>query len=235
MSITANSISKNYGRTKAVDIKELVIYNNCITGLVGNNGAGKTTLIKLILDLIKLDTGKISIFGIDNRSDDWKIFTGAFIDSYSLIDFLTPEEYFYFTGKTYGLLKSEIDTSLEKYYTFFNREILKQKKIIRQFSSGNQYKIGLIGAMLSKPKLLILDEPFNFLDPTSQSLFKNILVDFKRENQSLIFLSSHNLEHTSEVCDRFLLIEKGLIIKDLEKNHDSILEVKKYFEENTSL
>lgn len=96
-------------------------------GLVGNNGAGKTTLFRLILDLLQADRGYVTINDIDvSKSEDWKNFTGAFIDDGFLIDYLTPEEYFYFIGKMYGLKKEEVDERLLPFERFMNGEVMGQ-------------------------------------------------------------------------------------------------------------
>ena len=104
--IRINNLQKNFGTKKAVDIENYTIGQGDMLGLVGNNGAGKTTLFRLILDLLQADRGNVTINDIDvSKSEDWKNFTGAFIDDGFLIDYLTPEEYFYFIGKMYGLKK----------------------------------------------------------------------------------------------------------------------------------
>ena len=168
--IEINQLQKNFGEKKAVDIEKYSIYQGDMLGLVGNNGAGKTTLFRLILDLLQADLGNVTINDIDvSKNEDWKQFTGAFIDDGFLIDYLTPEEYFYFIGKMYGLKKEEVDERLLPFERFMSNEVLGQKKFIRNFSAGNKQKIGIISAMLHHPQLLILDEPFNFLDPSSQS------------------------------------------------------------------
>ena len=174
--ITIDKLKKNFGEKIAVDIEHYEINQGDMLGLVGNNGAGKTTLFRLMLDLLKADNGKVVINDIDvSLNEDWKAFTGAFIDSGFLIDYLTPEEYFYFIGKMYGLKKEEVDERLVPFERFMNGEVMGQKKLIRNYSAGNKQKIGIISAMLHYPQLLILDEPFNFLDPSSQSIIKHLL------------------------------------------------------------
>ena len=156
--ITINKLQKNFGEKKAVDIENYIINQGEMLGLVGNNGAGKTTLFRLILDLLKTDAGNVTINDIDvSKSEEWKKFTGAFIDDGFLIDYLTPEEYFYFIGKMYGLKKEEVDERLTQFERFMNGEVVGQKKFIRNFSAGNKQKIGIISAMLHYPQLLILD------------------------------------------------------------------------------
>ena len=200
-------------------------------GLVGNHGAGKTTLFRLILDLLKADRGSVSIKGIDvSKSEDWKNYTGAFIDDGFLIDYLTPEEYFYFVGKMYGLSKDVIDERLKPFERFMNGEVVGQKKFIRNYSAGNKQKIGIISAMLHHPELLILDEPFNFLDPSSQAIIKHLLKKYNEEHNATVIISSHNLNHTVDVCPRIALLEHGIIIRDIENVENSAeKELEEYF------
>ena len=173
--ITIHNLQKNFGEKRAVDIESYTVKQGDLLGLVGNNGAGKTTLFRLILDLLKADNGNVCINDVDvSKTEDWKKYTGAFIDDGFLIDYLTPEEYFYFIGKMYSLSKEEIDERLKPFERFMNGEVMNQKKFIRNFSAGNKRKIGIIAAMLHYPQLLILDEPFNFLDPSSQAVIKHL-------------------------------------------------------------
>ena len=218
--IEINQLQKNFGEKKAVDIEKYSIYQGDMLGLVGNNGAGKTTLFRLILDLLQADLGNVTINDIDvSKNEDWKQFTGAFIDDGFLIDYLTPEEYFHFVGKMYGLKKDEVDERISKFNRFMNGEVIGQKKLIRNYSAGNKQKIGIISAMLHQPQVLILDEPFNFLDPTSQSVIKHILKAYHEETGATILISSHNLNHTVDICPRIALLENGKIIRDID-NHD---------------
>ena len=232
--ITINKLQKNFGEKKAVDIENYIINQGEMLGLVGNNGAGKTTLFRLILDLLKTDAGNVTINDIDvSKSEEWKKFTGAFIDDGFLIDYLTPEEYFYFIGKMYGLKKEEVDERLTQFERFMNGEVVGQKKFIRNFSAGNKQKIGIISAMLHYPQLLILDEPFNFLDPSSQSVIKHLLKKYNEEHNATVIISSHNLNHTVDVCPRIALLEHGVIIRDIQNENNSAEKVlEDYFNVN---
>ena len=232
--ITINKLQKNFGEKKAVDIENYIINQGEMLGLVGNNGAGKTTLFRLILDLLKTDAGNVTINDIDvSKSEEWKKFTGAFIDEGFLIDYLTPEEYFYFIGKMYGLKKEEVDERLTQFERFMNGEVVGQKKFIRNFSAGNKQKIGIISAMLHYPQLLILDEPFNFLDPSSQSVIKHLLKKYNEEHNATVIISSHNLNHTVDVCPRIALLEHGVIIRDIQnENNSAEKELEDYFNVN---
>ncbi|MDD3036807.1 ABC transporter ATP-binding protein [Bacteroides sp.] len=229
--INIDQLKKNFGSKVAIEIEHYEINQGDMLGLVGNNGAGKTTLFRLMLDLLKTDKGKVTINGIEvSQSEDWKSFTGAFIDDGFLIDYLTPEEYFYFIGKMYGLSKEEVNQRLLPFERLMNGEVLGQKKFIRNYSAGNKQKIGIISAMLHHPQLLILDEPFNFLDPSSQSVIKHLLKKYNEEQQATIIISSHNLDHTIDICPRIALLESGIIIKDLiNENNSAEKELKDYF------
>lgn len=229
--ININNLKKNFGEKVAVNIDHYIINHGDLLGLVGNNGAGKTTLFRLILDLLKADSGNVTINNIDvSQSEDWKIFTGAFIDDGFLIDYLTPEEYFYFIGKMYGLKKEEVDERLVPFERFMNGEVIGQKKLIRNYSAGNKQKIGIISAMLHYPQLLILDEPFNFLDPSSQSIIKHLLKKYNEEHQATVIISSHNLNHTIDICPRIALLEYGTVIKDIvNENNSAEKELEDYF------
>jgi len=229
--IAIDRLRKNFGEKVAVDIEHYEINQGDMLGLVGNNGAGKTTLFRLMLDLLKADNGKVAINDIDvSQSEDWKSFTGAFIDDGFLIDYLTPEEYFYFIGKMYGLKKEEVDERLVTFERFMNGEVIGHKKLIRNYSAGNKQKIGIISAMLHHPQLLILDEPFNFLDPSSQSVIKHLLKKYNEEYRATVIISSHNLNHTVDVCPRIALLEHGVIIRDIQnENNSAEKELEAYF------
>lgn len=229
--IQINNLQKKFGEKIAVNIESYTIPQGDMLGLVGNNGAGKTTLFRLILDLLKADGGNVTINGIEvSKSEEWKNTTGAFIDDGFLIDYLTPEEYFYFIGKMYGLKKEEVDERLAPFERFMNGEVMGQKKFIRNFSMGNKQKIGIISAMLHHPQLLILDEPFNFLDPSSQSIIKHLLKKYNEEHGATVIISSHNLNHTVDVCPRIALLEYGTIIRDIKnENNSAEKELEAYF------
>ena len=229
--IEINNLIKNFGEKTAVNIEHFEIQSGQMLGLVGNNGAGKTTLFRLALDLLKADQGNVTVEGVDvSKSEEWKKITGAFIDDGFLIDYLSPEEFFYFSGRLYGISKEEIDERLKEFEHFMSGEVIGQKKLIRNYSAGSKQKIGIISAMLHYPQVLILDEPFNFLDPTSQSLIKHLLKKYNEEHQATVIISSHNLSHTVDICPRIALIEKGIIIKDLiNENNSAEKELEDYF------
>ncbi|MBQ7470941.1 MAG: ABC transporter ATP-binding protein [Prevotella sp.] len=214
--IQIHQLIKTFGEKTAVNIPELTIADGVILGIVGNNGAGKSTLFRLMLDLLKADSGHVLLHDIDpSLQESWKESTGAYLDEGFLIDFLTPEEYFEFIASANSLSKELLYSRLEGFSQFMNGEIMNQKKLIRDFSAGNKQKIGIIGAMLNMPSLLILDEPFNFLDPSSQHTLKKILADYHSSTGATILISSHNLQHTIDLSTHIVLLEHGSVIKDL--------------------
>lgn len=234
MKIQIEQLKKCYGKKVASDIPEYHIGEGETIGLVGNNGAGKTTLFRLALDLLKADKGRVLIDGKDvSRDESWKETTGAYMDESFLIDYLTPDEYFRFVGKIYGLGKADIDQRVARFDRFMGGEVMGQKTYIRNLSAGNRQKVGIIGAMLHNPSLLILDEPFNFLDPTSQSTLKHLLKEYSRTFGATVLVSSHNLKHIVEISTRIALMEHGHIIRDLQnENGDAGKALESYFNRN---
>ena len=213
-----------------MNIPELNIPQGESFGLVGNNGAGKTTFFRLILDLIEPTKGEVLINKLKvMRNDAWKSATGSFLDEGFLIDFLTPEEYFSFVGKLNHKSEGDIADFMESMKDFFNGEVLSTKKLIRDFSKGNQKKIGIAAALLGDPQLLILDEPFTALDPSSQIRLKRFLTDLQTRYNMTMLISSHDLNHITEVCNRIVVLEKGNIVKDLHTNADTLQELEDYF------
>ena len=231
MEIKIQNLVKQYGKNTVLDIPELTIGSGELIGLVGNNGAGKTTLMRLMLDLIEATEGYVETDGQRvSEETAWKEFTGSFIDGRFLIDFYTPEEYFNFIARAYGIDQDTLDVRLEQYQPLMHDEILGTKKYLRQFSEGNRQKTGIIGAMIINPKVLILDEPFNYLDPSSQITVACLIRQMNEQLGTTVIISSHNLSFVSEISTRILLLEKGRIIKDLG-NHDgsATKELEDYF------
>lgn len=229
--IQINNISKSYNGTEVLNIEELHIPKGQSFGLVGNNGAGKTTLFSLLLDLIQPTTGSISNNEIIvNTSEDWKPFTSAFIDESFLIGYLTAEEYFYFIGELRNQTKTQVDELLAEFEDFFHGEILQQKKYLRDLSKGNQKKAGIVAALIGDPKVIILDEPFANLDPTTQIRLKKIIKDLTQQKETTVLVSSHDLMHVTDVCERIVVIDKGTKVKDIQTNETTLKELEAYFE-----
>ena len=228
--IQINNLTKIYGKQTVLDIPDLLINKGDSFGLVGNNGAGKTTMFRCVLDLIRPNSGNVTSNGVDvSKSDTWKTYTGSFLDDGFLIDFLTPEEYFQFIADIYHLSDGDLKSFYEEFTDFFNHEVLGKKKLIRDMSSGNRQKIGIAAALMPKPEIIVLDEPFNSLDPPTQIRLKSILKNLKVEKGVTILVSSHDLNHVAEVCDRIVILHEGKIAHDLATNENTLQILENYF------
>ena len=228
--ITTSNLSKKYSGNQVLHIENLEIPKGQSFGLVGNNGAGKTTYFSLLLDLIQPTTGHIISNDIQvNKSEDWKPFTSAFIDESFLIGYLTPEEYFYFVGELRGQNKATVDAFVGQFEDFFHGEILGKKKYLRDLSKGNQKKAGIAAALIGNPEVVILDEPFANLDPTTQIRLKGIVKDLAETRGVTVLISSHDLMHVTDVCERIVVLEKGEVVKDLVTNEATLKELEAHF------
>ncbi|MFA8342206.1 MAG: ABC transporter ATP-binding protein [Rhodothermaceae bacterium] len=226
--IVVENLQKIYGANVALDLEKLELNQGETIGLIGNNGAGKTTFFRLMLDLIKANNGKVLSKDKNvKKSEHWKNYTSAHLDENFLIDFLTPREYFSFIAGLRKVEKNDLNIFLEKYEEFLGSEILVQKKYIREFSKGNKQKIGIIAALIGLPEIIILDEPFANLDPTSQFRLKNILKEIGDE--TLLIISSHDLNHITEICTRIVVLEKGKLVYDIERSEDTLEKLKEHF------
>lgn len=228
--IDVKELSKTYKGVEVVNIPELSIGKGQSFGLVGNNGAGKTTFFRMILDLIRPTTGHVTSKEVDVRqTEDWKFYTGSFLDESFLIDYLTPDEYFDFVGSLHDYSPGDMKEFLEQFEQLFNGEIIGKKKYIRDLSKGNQKKVGIVAALMGSPEVILLDEPFANLDPTTQIRLKDILKDWKENHQLTMLISSHDLNHVTEVCERIVLMEKGDVKMDVETNASTLKELEDYF------
>jgi ABC-2 type transport system ATP-binding protein len=229
--IQVNNLSKTYNSgVQVLNIANLEIPKGQSFGLVGNNGAGKTTFFSLLLDLIQPSSGHIKNSEIQvNTSESWKPFTAAFIDESFLIGYLTAEEYFYFIGDLRGQNKANIDILLTKHEEFFNGEILKNRKYLRDLSKGNQKKVGIIAALIGNPEVIILDEPFANLDPTTVNRLKKIIKELSEDPNVTVLVSSHDLVHTVEVCNRIVALHLGEIVKDIQTSPETLKELEAFF------
>lgn len=239
MEIRITQLRKTFGEKVAVDVEAFTVHSGEILGLVGNNGAGKSTLFRLILDLLKADTGTVHMVGTFHdkecmtdvaQTEEWKDWTGAFVDESFLIDYLTPDEYFAFVARISGVPPEQLQEHLQRFEHFMNGEVCGQKKLIRNLSAGNRMKVGIVAALIQQPQVLILDEPFNFLDPSSQHAIKRLLQEYNEQTGATILISSHNLNHTVDICPRIALLENGRIIRDLANHdHSAVSELETYF------
>ncbi|MCM4167949.1 Bacitracin transport ATP-binding protein BcrA [Arenibacter antarcticus] len=228
--IKIKNLTKTYGSATVLNIEHLEIPKGQSFGLVGNNGAGKTTLFSLMLDLIQPTTGHISNNEVlVDESEAWKPFTSAFIDETFLIGYLTPEEYFYFIGELRGQNKADVNTLLATFGDFFHGEILGQKKYLRDLSKGNQKKVGIVASFIGNPEVIILDEPFANLDPTTQIRLKGIIKNLTSNKEVTVLISSHDLIHVTEVCERIVVLHKGDLVKDIRTSTETLQELEVFF------
>jgi ABC-type multidrug transport system, ATPase component len=198
--------------------------------LVGNNGAGKTTYFNVLLDLIRPTTGCVINHEITvSKSEDWKQFTGSFIDESFLIGYLTPEEYFEFIADLRGMNTEDTQQFLKQFEIIFNDEILGKKKYLRDLSKGNQKKVGIAAAMMGNPKVVVLDEPFANLDPTTQIRLKQLIKTLTDNKDVTVLISSHDLSHVTEVCERIVVLDKGVVVKDINTSTETLKELEAYF------
>lgn len=234
--ITTSNLSKKYSGNQVLNIESLDIPKGQSFGLVGNNGAGKTTYFSLLLDLIQPTTGHIKNNGVMvHESEKWKPFTSSFIDESFLIGYLTAEEYFYFIGELRGQKSSDVDALLAQFEDFFHGEILNQKKYLRDLSKGNQKKAGIVAALIGNPEVIILDEPFANLDPTTQIRLKSIVKNLAEQQGVTVLISSHDLLHVTDVCERIVVLEKGEVVKDLKRSEATLKELEAHFSKETEV
>jgi len=228
--ITIDNISKKYGKAEVLNVENIHIPRGQSFGLVGNNGAGKTTLFNILLDLIRPTTGAITNNSVAvHTSEDWKTFTGSFIDESFLIGYLTPEEYFDFIGDLRGMNTADVRSFLSQFDEFFNGEIIGKKKYLRDLSKGNQKKAGIVAAMMGNPQVIILDEPFANLDPTTQIRLKKIIKTLTENKEITVLVSSHDLTHVTEVSERIVVLDKGKVVKDIATSSETLQELERYF------
>ncbi len=199
-------VTKYYDENKAVDDLSFSVDDGEIFGLLGVNGAGKTTTFRMIMGLLDMTDGEITLDGkkIDYSLSD-KI--GFLTEERSLLLKLTVEEQAQFYGHLKGMSKEEIEENLDYFLKRFKIEEYKNRKI-KELSKGNQQKVQFIMAILNKPKLLILDEPFSGLDPINVELFKEVIMEMKKNKASIIF-STHRMDHVEYFCEKLVILVKG--------------------------
>ncbi|WP_321371074.1 ABC transporter ATP-binding protein [uncultured Draconibacterium sp.] len=228
--IQVKNLQKIYNGTTVLNLKKLNITKGEVFGLVGNNGAGKTTFFSLVLDLIRASNGEVLINGIHvSKTEEWKELVAAYIDESFTIGYLTPDEYFEFIGELRGMNAKDISNFLEDYRDFFKDEIIGKKKFIRDLSKGNQKKVGVVGALLGNPEVIVLDEPFANLDPSSQYQLRNIIKEFSKQKEKTLLISSHDLDHVADVCSRIVILDKGEVVRDVEKTDSTLADLEEFF------
>ncbi len=215
MGITIIDLVKSYEQKEVLHVDRLELEETGIVGLVGNNGAGKTTLLRLILDLVQADKGEVRSNGIlVTASEEWKRYTGAYLDEGFLVDYLTPREFFQLVAAIRGLPDDAILCVLERFATLFEEGFPDRSPLIRRLSKGIVQKVGIAAAFLGDPQVVVLDEPFAHLDPSAQLSLKGILHAYALESGALILLSSHSLHHVLDLCSRVVLLDHGRIVRD---------------------
>ncbi|MGB3526774.1 MAG: ABC transporter ATP-binding protein [Flavobacteriales bacterium] len=228
--IEVKQVTKKYRNAVVLDMLELLIPDGQCFGLVGNNGAGKTTFFNLLLDLVPATTGSIRNNGTEvDKDGSWKKHTAAYLDESFLIGYLTPEEYFHFIGELRQCDKATVDVFLEAFAPFFNGEVLGQRKYLRDLSKGNQKKAGIVSALIGSPTVVVLDEPFANLDPSSQFRLKSIIKELTAQKDVTMLISSHDLAHVAEVCERIVVLEKGRMAKDIRTTPETLKELESMF------
>jgi ABC-2 type transport system ATP-binding protein len=230
--IEVEHLTKFYGPIAAIQNLSFRVEKGEILGFLGPNGAGKTTLFRIILDLVRPTEGRVLLEGSDvSKTEDWKHRVGSYLDEHMLLSYLTPAEYFETLRKIYGLSKEDLRLHLEQFKEFFNEEILEKDKYIRDLSKGNLKKVGVAAALLGDPDVVLLDEPFENLDPSSQIRLKKLINKKGTERQTTFLISSHDLTHVTDICERIVLLEKGTIIQDLKEEKEGMIHaLEEYFE-----
>lgn len=204
--LKVENISKSYGSNKAVDNLSFTVSKGEIFGLLGVNGSGKTTTFRMIMNLLTPDSGLITLDGKKiNYTITDKI--GFLTEERSLLTKLTVKEQIIYYGTLKGMKEKDILERLNYYLEKFAIKDYLNKKI-KELSKGNQQKIQFISAIINKPELLILDEPFSGLDPINTEMFKKEIKNLKNEG-SMIILSTHRMEHVEEFCEKLVILSKG--------------------------
>ena len=204
--LEVKNVTKYYGDFKAVDNLSFTVKEGEIFGLLGVNGAGKTTTFRMIMGLLDPTEGEITL---DGKKIDYSVTDqiGFLTEERSLLTKLTVKEQCLFYGHLKGMKESEIIKRMDELLEKFSISSYREKKI-KELSKGNQQKVQFITAILNRPKLLILDEPFSGLDPFNVELFKSEIVEMSK-NGSIIIFSSHRMEHVELFCKKLVIILKG--------------------------
>ena len=210
--VEVDSVSKFFGSVKAVNQVNLKVGRGCIHGLLGPNGSGKSTLMKMILGLVKPDQGNIKVYGLDvwKNPVEVKRMIGYVPETPQLYEFLTGLEYLDFVGDLYVIPNNE---KKERILEFLDAFELKgyENKLIGGYSQGMKQKLAIIAALLHKPKLLILDEPLNGLDPKTAKIVKDLIYRLAGEGVTTLF-STHILEIAETICKKITIMYEGKIL-----------------------
>ncbi|WP_018754304.1 ABC transporter ATP-binding protein [Paenibacillus terrigena] len=226
--LTIKHFSKCYkGGKKAVDDLNLVIEPGDIYGFIGHNGAGKTTTIRAVVGVLDFEEGDIEIDGISIKKDPvaCKAITAYIPDNPDLYDHLTGIQYLNFIGDLFSVSKADRESLIKKYGDDFQITAYFGD-LISSYSHGMKQKLAIISALIHRPKLLVLDEPFVGLDPKAAHVLKTIMADLC-SNGSAIFFSTHVLDVAEKLCNKIAIIKAGKLItygKTEEVKGDNSLE-----------
>ena len=210
MGLKIENLTKTYGDFKALNHVSLESENGKILGILGRNGAGKTTTIKSIMGIIEPEEGSITFDGIDIRKA--KVSIGYLPEERGLyVNAVVKDQLLYFAMLN-GMDKKAAFTEIKKLLEEFKIPGYLNKKV-KTLSKGNKQKIQLISAILHKPQMVILDEPFSGLDPVNIELFKSTVLDLKKSGATILF-SSHRMEDVEEMCDRIVMLNKGNVVEN---------------------
>lgn len=214
--VVFQNIVKTYRPHFSLDVKYLQLCSNTIYCLQGENGCGKSTLLNIVLDIVLPDSGKIYIYGNRHITDAAKIITASFLDKDRLLDFLTVGEYFSLIGSSYKKNKQEIKRTYDEINTFFDRPYLVENKLIKNYSAGNKQLIGLMAAFIVNAKLIVLDEPLNFLDTNTAAAFCTFLNTWMQTHETTVVFSSNVSTFFDLHSIHFITIQDGKVVE--EKN-----------------
>jgi len=210
--IQLESLTRHYGSLAAVQDLNMTVQEGELFGFLGPNGAGKTTTIRMIIGLLRPTRGTVSVAGHDVKQEPLAVkrAVGYLAQTPLLYDKLTGREFLRFMGGLYGLGDEKIDARTEHLLALMDLSD-KADQLIESYSGGMRHKIGLCGALLHEPPVLVLDEPLTGLDPYSARRIKDLLQELCRQG-STVFLSTHVLEVAERVCDRVGILDKGRLI-----------------------
>lgn len=206
MALEIKNVTKKFGTHTAVDSLSLRIPEKEMFGFLGGNGAGKTTTFRMILGLLDMTEGEISWQG-EKINYDKSHLIGYLPEERGLYPKLTVQEQIIYFGRLRGMKRQDIVKELESWLDRFKVPEYMNKRV-EELSKGNQQKIQFISAVIHRPKLLILDEPFSGLDPVNVEMLKEAVVDLKEQGMSIVF-SSHRMEHVEELCQHVCILHKG--------------------------
>jgi ABC-2 type transport system ATP-binding protein len=212
--VEISSLTKDFGSVKALNGLSLGIEEGQVYGLLGPNGSGKSTLMKIMVGLVRPTSGGVRIYGSDPQTDPITVrkVVGYVPEMPRLYDFLTAREYLDFVADLYGV---PLDIKRERIEHFLEAFELKgrEDEMISGYSQGMRQKVVIIGALLHKPRLLIMDEPLNGLDPRSAKIVKDLLHELSHEGVTIIF-STHILEIAQAICERVAIMYKGALLSE---------------------